>query len=68
MSDIIAHNQELLNCNYNLWFYICLSLPAAVMSDWELRYTVVRMYGSSIGRAPIHVTRIIVFVIVQNST
>jgi len=24
-SDIIAHNQELLNCNYSFWFYLHLS-------------------------------------------
>ena len=24
-----AHHQELKNCNYSLWFYICLWLPAA---------------------------------------
>ena len=28
----------------------------------------VRIYGSSTGRAPIHVNRITVFVIVQNNT
>jgi len=32
-SDIIAHHQELLNCNYSFWFYSCLSLPAAVMAQ-----------------------------------
>jgi len=31
-SDIIAHHQELLNCNYSFWFYSGLSLPAAVMT------------------------------------
>jgi hypothetical protein len=31
-SDIIAHYQELLNCNYSYWFYSRLSLPAAVMA------------------------------------
>jgi hypothetical protein len=36
MSDIIAHHQELLNCNYSFWFYTRLSLPAAVMAEWEL--------------------------------
>jgi len=25
-----AHHQELKNCNYSLWFYIRLWLPAAV--------------------------------------
>jgi len=34
-SDIIAHNQELLNCKYSFWSYSRLSLPAAVMSEWE---------------------------------
>ena len=31
-SDIIAHHQELLNCNYSFWVYSRLSLPAAVMT------------------------------------
>jgi hypothetical protein len=31
-SDIIAHHQELLKCNYGFWFYSRLSLPAAVMT------------------------------------
>jgi len=35
-SDIIAHNQEHLNCNYSFWFYSRLLLPAAVMVEWEL--------------------------------
>jgi len=35
-SDIIAHHQELLNCNYSFWFYTRLSLPAAAMAEWEL--------------------------------
>jgi hypothetical protein len=35
-SDIIAHHQELLNCNYSFWFYSRLSLPAAVMDEWKL--------------------------------
>jgi hypothetical protein len=30
---IIAHNQELLNCNYSFWLYSRLSLPTAVMAD-----------------------------------
>jgi hypothetical protein len=34
--DIIAHHQELLNCNYSFWFYLRFSLPAAVMAEWEL--------------------------------
>jgi hypothetical protein len=29
-SDVIAHHQELQNCNYSFWFYTRLSLPAAV--------------------------------------
>jgi len=33
--DIIAHHQELLNCNYSFWFYSRLSLPAAVMAEWD---------------------------------
>jgi hypothetical protein len=37
-SYIIAHYQELLNCNYRFWFYTCLSLPAAVMVEWELSH------------------------------
>jgi hypothetical protein len=32
LSDIIAHQQELLNCNYTFWFYSGLSLLAAVMA------------------------------------
>jgi hypothetical protein len=36
--NIIAHHQELLNCNFNFWFYSCLSLPAAVMPEWELNH------------------------------
>ena len=35
-SDIIPHRHELLNCKYSFWFYSRLSLPAAVMSEWEL--------------------------------
>ena len=35
-SNIIAHHQELLNCNYSFWFYTHLSLPADVMFEWEL--------------------------------
>jgi hypothetical protein len=31
-SDIIAHHQELLNCNYSFWFYSRLSLLAAVVT------------------------------------
>ena len=34
--DIIAHHQELLSCNYSFWVYSRLSLPAAVMAEWEL--------------------------------
>jgi len=36
-SNIIAHHQE-LNCNYSFWFYSRLSLPAAVMAEWELSH------------------------------
>ena len=33
-SDVIAHHQELLNCNYSFWFYsLRLSLPAAVIAE-----------------------------------
>jgi len=32
-SDIIAHHQELLNCNYSLWFYSRLLLLAVVMAE-----------------------------------
>jgi len=38
-SDIIAHHQELLNCNYSFWFYTRLSLPAAIMAEWELAFS-----------------------------
>jgi hypothetical protein len=31
-SDIIAHQQEHLNCNYSFWFYSRVSLSAAVMT------------------------------------
>jgi hypothetical protein len=31
-SNIIAHHQELLNCNYTFWFYSRLPLLAAVMA------------------------------------
>jgi len=34
-SDIIAHHQEHLNCNYSFRVYSRLSLPAAVMAEWE---------------------------------
>jgi len=30
VSSDTTHHQELQNCNCNLWFYICLWLPAAV--------------------------------------
>jgi hypothetical protein len=33
-----------------------------------VRICPVRMYGSSTGRAPIHVNRITVFVMIQNNT
>jgi hypothetical protein len=36
LSDIISHHQELLKCNYSFWFYSRLSLPVAVMAEWEL--------------------------------
>jgi len=36
-SDIIAYHQELLNCNYILWFYSRLPLPAAVMAEWKFK-------------------------------
>jgi hypothetical protein len=36
LSDIIAHPQELLNRYYSFWFYLRLSLPAAVMAEWKL--------------------------------
>ena len=32
-SDIIAHHQEHLNCNYNFWFYSRVSLSAAADND-----------------------------------
>jgi hypothetical protein len=32
-SDIIAHHQEHLNCNYSFWFYSRVSLLAAVMAE-----------------------------------
>jgi len=32
-SDIIAHNQEHLNCSYSFWFYSRVSLSAAVMAE-----------------------------------
>jgi hypothetical protein len=37
--DIIAHHQELLNCNCSFWFYKRLLLPAAVMAEWELAFS-----------------------------
>ena len=36
LSDIISHYQEFLNCNNSFLFYSRLSLPAAVMVEWEL--------------------------------
>jgi hypothetical protein len=36
--DIIAHHQELLNCNYSFWFYSRLSLPAAVIAEFQLSH------------------------------
>jgi hypothetical protein len=35
-SDIIVYHRELLNYNFIFWFYSRLSLPAAVMAEWEL--------------------------------
>jgi hypothetical protein len=35
-SDIIAHYQERLNYDYSFLFYPSLSLPAAVLAEWEL--------------------------------
>jgi hypothetical protein len=32
-SDIFAHRQEHLNCNYSFWFYSRVSLLAAVTAD-----------------------------------
>ena len=32
LSDIFAHHQEYLNCNYSFWFYSRVSLSAAVMT------------------------------------
>jgi hypothetical protein len=32
LSDVIAHHQEHLNCSYSFWFYLCVSLSAAVMT------------------------------------
>jgi hypothetical protein len=31
-SDIFAHHQEHLNCNYSFWFYSRASLSAAAMA------------------------------------
>ena len=31
-SEIFAHNQEHLNCNYNFWFFSRVSLSAAAMA------------------------------------
>jgi hypothetical protein len=33
LSDIFAHHQEQLNCNYSFWFYSRVSLLAAVMAE-----------------------------------
>jgi len=32
-SDIFAHHQEHLNCNYSFWFYSRVSWSAAVMTE-----------------------------------
>ena len=32
-SDIFAHHQEHLNCNYSFWFYSRVSLSAAADND-----------------------------------
>jgi len=32
-SDIFAHHQEHLNCNYSFWFYSHVSSSAAVMAE-----------------------------------
>ena len=34
-SDVIAHNQEHLNCSYSFWFYSRVSLLVAVMVEYE---------------------------------
>jgi len=33
-SDVIAHNQEHLNCSYSFWFYLRASLSGA-FSSWQ---------------------------------
>ena len=35
-SDIFAHHQEHLNCNYSFWYNTRMSLPAGVMGVMEL--------------------------------
>jgi hypothetical protein len=35
-SNIFAHHQEHLNCDYSFWFYSRVSLSAAVMAEKEL--------------------------------
>jgi hypothetical protein len=37
-SDVIAHHQEHLNYNYSFWLYSRLSMPAAVIAEWELSH------------------------------
>ena len=32
-SDIFAHHQEHLNCNYSFWFYLRVSWSSAVMFE-----------------------------------
>jgi hypothetical protein len=43
-SDIIAHHQELLNCNYSFWFYSRLSLPTAVMAQPYILSLIIRSF------------------------
>jgi hypothetical protein len=35
-SDIFAHHQEHLNCNYSFWYNSRVSLPTAVMTEQKL--------------------------------
>jgi len=35
-SDIFAHHQEHLNCNYSFWYYTRMLLPAGIMGELEL--------------------------------
>jgi hypothetical protein len=36
-SDIFAHHQGHLNCNYSFWFYSRASLSAAIAADNDAR-------------------------------